>query len=290
MDCSNLWHLTLPPVLLRVEADAFSGVHSPIDLPDSIRNFSLACCGSDADLRRYANGLDRLRGREFPIVLNLNGATSSDADRDTVLRHGTITLRISGSTCSIREGEFKNAPHLKKLTVTDGMSGLRLGESSFEGSGLRDIDFGRADIREFPSYVFHHNVNLRHLLIPSSVVTVGPYAFSCCSSLSTVVFATPSSLETIMDGSFANTHLSTISFPSQLKNLKPLSFQNCACLSHVVFSPLSKVFIEHYAFTGTDLRFLYLPPDGRIEWTAAGKNKYGTHIQVVRPRVKSAEI
>ena len=94
--------------------------------------------------------------------------------------------------------------------------------------------------------------NIKSYVIPSSVTSIGDYAFSCCDSLSEIVI--PSSVTSIGDSAFAKCDsLSEIVIPSSVTNIGDWAFSGCDSLSEIVI-PSSVTSIGHHAFYGC--RFL----------------------------------
>ena len=115
--------------------------------------------------------------------------------------------------------------------------------------------------------------NLKEVVIPSSVTSIGPNSFNNCWSLMNVSFLDPpslriigimafsncvslteiqlpSSLESIEDGAFKDcSSLKQISIPSSVKSIKEKCFFNCLSLCKIVFSDSSSLeSIESCAF------------------------------------------
>ena len=131
---------------------------------------------------------------------------------------------------------------------------------------------GIADIPDGVTAINHdvfglNNDDLTGVVIPQSVLTIGPNAFASNHALKNVTFSPGSHLISIGEGAFsyAGTNvqdgLSTISFPSSLETISATAFLNSRYLSHITFedgSHLNSIGVS--AFSGTCLDVLTLPP------------------------------
>lgn len=102
---------------------------------------------------------------------------------------------------------------------------------------------------------------LKHLVIPEGVRSIGEKAFSRHSEIISVNF--PESLEKIGTSSFwMCNRLQTISIPKNVKIIKADAFQGCNHLAEVKLNE-GLLVIEDYAFAGTEVAKLDLPASVR---------------------------
>lgn len=102
---------------------------------------------------------------------------------------------------------------------------------------------------------------LRHLVIPEGVRSIGEKAFSRHSEIISVSF--PESLEKISASSFWMCNkLRTVSIPKNVKIIKASAFQGCNSLTEVKLTE-GLLVIEDYAFAGTEVAKLDLPASVR---------------------------
>ena len=98
---------------------------------------------------------------------------------------------------------------------------------------------------------------IRDSTIPTSLTTIGAFAFYASSNLSTITFATgTSSLTTIGTDAFSDTNLTTIILPDSVAGIGNGAFQNSSNLANVTFKGVSgsgpsDITIGSGAFTGT---------------------------------------
>lgn len=103
--------------------------------------------------------------------------------------------------------------------------------------------------------------DLRHLVIPEGVNSIGEKAFSKHSEIISVSF--PESLEKIGISSFWMCKgLRTVSIPQNVKIIKACAFQGCDHLAGVKLNE-GLLVVEDYAFAGTEVAKLDLPESVR---------------------------
>ena len=129
----------------------------------------------------------------------------------------------------------------------------------FNKDKSRIISFRNQNIRSYviPSsvtsigdYAFWYCDSLSEIVIPSSVTSIGDHAFSDCYSLSEIVI--PSSVTSIGDSAFSWCRsLSEIVIPSSVTSIGDSAFSDCYSLSEIVI-PSSVTSIGDNAFYGCD--------------------------------------
>lgn len=96
---------------------------------------------------------------------------------------------------------------------------------------------------------------LTSVTIPSSVKTIGNFAFNSCASLSEV---TMSEVLSIGDFAFKGTVLTSLVLPDSLTTIGDFAFEGCTGLSTVVI-PSSVKKIGNFAFAGSGLTSVVIP-------------------------------
>ncbi|MCW4127763.1 leucine-rich repeat protein [Prevotella copri] len=127
----------------------------------------------------------------------------------------------------------------------------------FNKDKSRIISFRNQNIKSYviPSsvtsigdYAFSYCDSLSEIVIPSSFTSIGDYAFSSCRSLSEIVI--PSSVTSIGKGAFSCCDsLSEIVIPSSVTSIGDRAFYGCCSLSEIVI-PSSVTSIGDRAFYG----------------------------------------
>lgn len=120
---------------------------------------------------------------------------------------------------------------MKSVSLPESLT--EIGNSSFRGSGLE------------------------YVIIPDSVVNLGTYVFSGCTSLESVTLS--SSVKTIPQKTFENCQkLKNINLPDRLEKIETLAFNGCTSLSSINF-PVSLKQLENQSFENTGFTEITIP-------------------------------
>ena len=147
---------------------------------------------------------------------------------------------------------------------------------------LKNLDIAEVNITALPTQAFYNSKNVEHLIlpntlitigeemfyqsdlrsvvIPTNVTTVGYSAFKRCSSLTTVTFEKESQLKTIGGdyyyGAFSDcTALTSIEIPASVETIGNTAFSDCSSLATVTFEKGSrlKTIGNNAYYSGTQL-------------------------------------
>jgi ACT domain-containing protein len=119
-----------------------------------------------------------------------------------------------------------------------------------------------SSITSIGKYAFRGCTGLLSVTIPALVTTIGEYAFYGSTGLTSVIFSTPSSVSIIGNNAFQGcTKLSSIDIPTSVTALGSSAFQGCIGLTSVNFStPSSLTTIGSSSFQGnTGLSSVTIP-------------------------------
>ena len=115
-----------------------------------------------------------------------------------------------------------------------------------------------ADVTTIGDYNFDNLSNLQDVTFEGNQVTyIGTYAFMYCSKLATITL--PTSLTTIGSYAFGNSGLTSITIPANVTTIRSNAFYDAA-LTEVIFAEGSKLTtIENYAFQYTKISSITIP-------------------------------
>ena len=171
---------------------------------------------------------------------------------------GLTSVTIPNSVTSIGTSAFDFCPYLTSVTIPNSVKSI--GDYAFYNcSGLTSVHisdiaawcniyFGHAYSN--PLYYAHHlylnGEEVKDLVIPNSVTHIGGYAFSACSSLTSVTI--PNSVTSIGEGAFEDcSGLTSVTIPNSVTSIGRYVFRDCSALTSVTI-PNSVTNIRDFAF------------------------------------------
>ena len=173
---------------------------------------------------------------------------------------GLTSVTIGNSVTSIGTNAFSGCSGLTAITIPHSVTSI--GNDAFSGcSGLTSVtisDIGAWCNISFntwysnPLYVAHHlflnGEEIRDLVIPNSVTSIGNDAFSGCSGLTSVTI--PHSVTNIGNDAFIScSGLTSVTIPNSVKRIGYSAFENCSGLTSVTI-PNSVTYIAGGVFSG----------------------------------------
>ena len=175
--------------------------------------------------------------------------------------YGLISVIIPNSVTSIGNSAFSGCSCLTSVTIPNSVTSI--GNSAFSGcSALKKvivsdiaawcgIQFGGESAN--PLYYAKHlyiddNKEIKNLVIPNSVTGIGWYAFSGCSSFTSVTI--PNSVTFIGNSAFSGcSGLISVTIPNSVTFIGSSAFTGCSVLTSVTI-PNSVTSIGNSAFSG----------------------------------------
>ncbi len=267
----NLKKIILPDTLLYIDNFAFAGCTALeyIDLPNS-----LDCMQKDVFSGSGIRTLDLTDN----TALNTFGCVDCPNLESVKLPKN---LTILDPYC------LKNTPKLKSITLPDSMKYIGMnnfvgssiesikipkkvyyiGESAFENTVINSVEFEKgSELKTIKESAFKGCSNLKSIVIPASVTTIGTFAFWDCTNLTSVTFEEGSELETLND-LFKNTCITEFTIPKSVTEIAPCAFIGLSSLTKVVFEDDSNVTVLPYQlFDGCyNLTTVYFGKNSKIK-------------------------
>ena len=242
--CSGLTSVTIPNSVTSIGSEAFweCTVLTSVTIPNSVTEI-----GGGA-----FSGCKSLTSVTIPnSVTEIGGGAFSDCKSLT-------SVTIPNSVTSVGNYAFKGCSGLTSVTIPNSVKSI--GEYAFtECSGLTSVHI--SDLKAWCSINFasssanplsyaHHlylnGVEIKDLVIPSSVTTIGRYAFGGCSGLTSVTI--PSSVTSIGSSAFSGcSGLTSVTIPCSVTSIGNGAFSGCSGLTSVTI-PNSVTSIGNSAF------------------------------------------
>ena len=140
------------------------------------------------------------------------------------------TVNLSEGLTVIKDGAFQESA-IKSLTIPSGVT--TIGYAAFDKSQLESITFAEnSKLKNIPEKTFNYCTNLKSIVIPDSVTSIGIRAFYGCEDLSEVVL--PKNLSEIGAYAFCQCQeLESITIPGSVALWGVNSFQECLNLTSV---------------------------------------------------------
>ncbi len=261
--CSSLTSVTICDTVTGIGANAFNGCNQIIKTENALQYLN-------ANNNEYY-GLIGVLNVNYSNY-NINERTIIIADECFYYCENLTTIKIPSSVLAIGKMVF-GIERFHNYFETD-ISNLKSIEVDENNKNYKDIDGvlytkdGTRLIRypaskegetfKIPSDVIYIEegaflgcVNLRNVVVPSSVTSIGDHAFSTSWMLWTITFEENSKLESIGISAFSDCHSLSIEIPNSVTSIGSSAFYNCVGLTSIEI-PNSVTSIGEGAFISCD--------------------------------------
>ena len=242
--CSNINSVTIPNSVTSIGEFAFYSCRSltSITIPNSVEsiggyafdgcsNLTTVTLNSNSvvSTERTDEGLSRIFGRQVTKYVIGEGVTSIGEYAFSDCR-GLTSITIPPSVMNIGMCAFESCYGLRKVIVSDLAAWCNIYFAGSYANPLSNINANHLYSDE--------NTEIQDLVIPSSVTGIGGYAFSGCSSLTSVTI--PNNVTSIGNGAFSGcSGLTSIAIPPSVTSIGENAFENCSGLKKAVVSDLA---------------------------------------------------
>jgi len=284
--CTSLTNVTIDGnALTTIGTGAFAGCTNIINfvLPDSVMT-----------INDYAFAGITLEANDNPIILDLsaNDWRTLETWYLVDMKLNSFVINNTSSLNNLSNRFLYNTPNLSILNIPNTISIIN--NQIFDGTSLNEIYIyaGNAELQNinsavyssdgktllyYPSkgnssitlattteniapFAFYNTTTLTNVITNSLLKTIGTYAFSNSTSLSTINLEN-SALVSIDEYAFSNlNNLVSVTFPASLRTIANHSFENCTGLTSVIFNGNQINSINPYSFYNcTSLQSIAIP-------------------------------
>ena len=257
--CSGLTSITIPSSVTSIGDDAFSGCSglTAVNITD-LASWCNISFGYHGNPLYYAHHL-YLNGEEVKDLVIPNSVTS-------ISRYafdgcsGLTSVNIPNSVTSISCNAFKGCSGLTSVNIPNSVTSISdyafYGCSELTAVHITDLAswcnisfyYSESNPLSYAHHLYLNGEEVKDLVIPNSVRSIGRSAFSGCSGLTSVTI--PSSVTSISDYAFSGcSGLTSVTIPSSVISIGGSAFYGCSGLTAVTI-PNSVTSIGEGAFYG----------------------------------------
>ncbi len=224
--CDSLTEITIPNSVTSIESSAFAGCSSltEITIPDSVTSIESSAFNGCSSLTEITIGNS---------VTSIGKYAFEDCSSLT-------EIIIPDSVTYIRESAFNGCSSLTNITVDENNPNYKSVDGNLytkDGTTLIQYAIGKTATK---------------FTIPSSVTSIGGYAFKDCDSLTEITI--PDSVTSIGDYAFyACSNLTEINIPDSVTSIELYAFSGCRSLTSVTFENTTGWTASETEISSTDL-------------------------------------
>ncbi|GEM_PF-897898 len=178
------------------------------------------------------------------------------------------SITISNSVTTIADYAFYESQNIKSVTIGRGV--ISIGYDAFYNcksltsvnivdlAAWCNISFANSSPLEYAHHLYLDGQEIKDLVIPNSVTSLGNHVFGSCTGLTSVII--PNSVTSIGSGAFSFcSGITSITIPESIVNIGNSAFVGCTGLTSITI-PNNLTTIENWAFSGcTGLTSVTIP-------------------------------
>ncbi len=245
-ECSGLSSLTLPNSVTTIGNNAFeccSGL-TAITIPNNLTNIGDGVFANCTGLISVTipNNVSTIGNGAFSGCSGMTSFTIGNSITSIGYRafygcRGLTSITIGNSVTSIGNNAFEHCSSLQSVHISDLEKWFKI---AFNNSGSNPLSYAH--------HLFLNGNEIKDLVIPNSITSIGAYTLSGCSYLKSITI--PNSVITIGNGAFTGcSALTSIKIPNSVTSIGRSAFWNCTILSSVTIgNSVSR--IEDFVFYG----------------------------------------
>ena len=226
--CSGLTSVTIPNSVTSIGAYAFRGCSNltSITIGNSVTNIGTGAFIETQWMKNQADGVVYMdyillgyKGEKPTGAIEIKDDTriiGNEAFRECT---GLTSITIPNSVTSIGQFAFSDCDSLTSVYITDLEAWSKIVFDGYDSNPLY-----------YAGHLYLNGEEIKDLIIPNSVTSIGNYAFYGCSGLTSITI--PNSVTSIGNGAFAWCFdLTNVTIPNSVTSIGNEAFENCYLFS-----------------------------------------------------------
>ena len=221
-DCSGLTSVTIPNSVTSIGEYAFDGCSglTSIHISDIAVWCNIDFDGYYSNPLRYAHHL-YLNGEEVKDLVIPNSVTSIGWAAFYGCS-GLTSVTIPNSVTSIGDYAFYDCDGLTSVHISDIAAWFNI-----------DFEYYSSNPLTYAHHLYLNGEEVKDLVIPNSVTSIGEWAFYFCSGLTSVTI--PNSVTSMGNNAFNNcSGLTSVTIPNSVTSIGNMAFEGCSGLISIV--------------------------------------------------------